>query len=173
MARKYGPIMQNGYLVEDIDAAAEHWTRAIGVGPFFKITGLKFKELYLRGAPAKIDMEVALAYWGDMQIELLKQNCDNETVYSDFRRQKTSGLHHVGVETQDLDGAVAELAALGCPPIWHGEAENGTRFAYVASDHHPGAMLELISLSPPIKEAFKAMKRAAETWDGRTTFASF
>ncbi|MEL7028626.1 MAG: VOC family protein [Pseudomonadota bacterium] len=173
MPRSYGPIMQNGYLVESIDEAAEHWAKRLGVGPFFKFSGLTFKELYLRDAPAEIDMTVAIAYWGDMQIELIEQHCSNETVYSDFARTKTTGLHHVGVETDDIDAAVSELGAAGCPPIWHGEAENGTRFAYVASDFHPGAMVELISFAEPVKPAFAAIKAAAENWDENTVFGSF
>jgi len=165
--------MQNGYVVEDLDAAAEHWARRLGVGPFFKFAGLQFKELYLKDKPAEIDMTVAIAYWGDMQIELIKQTCQNETVYSEFARAKTAGLHHVGVETDDIDAAVEELAAAGCPPVWRGEADNGTRFAYVASDFHPGAMVELIAFAEPVKPVFQAMKRAAETWDGETVFGRF
>ena len=35
MSRIFGPIRQNGYVVRDINAALEHWTSVVGMGPLF------------------------------------------------------------------------------------------------------------------------------------------
>ena len=37
MSRIFGKVCQNGYVVRDIEAALAHWTRILGVGPFFYI----------------------------------------------------------------------------------------------------------------------------------------
>ena len=35
MSRFLGEIRQAGYVVDDIEAAMDYWSRVLGVGPFF------------------------------------------------------------------------------------------------------------------------------------------
>ncbi|MFD2137196.1 hypothetical protein ACFSLT_22255 [Novosphingobium resinovorum] len=35
MSRIYGRIFQIAYVVPDLDEAVEHWTKSMGVGPFY------------------------------------------------------------------------------------------------------------------------------------------
>ena len=35
MSRHFGQIRQAGYVVPDIEAAMDYWSRVLGVGPFF------------------------------------------------------------------------------------------------------------------------------------------
>src|SRR3546814_2836450 len=73
MSRLFGPIFQTAYVVEDIDGALDHWTRVLGVGPFFMFpTPLPFAWLK-RDEVLTDEYDVlshaALAYSGDMMIE--------------------------------------------------------------------------------------------------------
>ena len=39
MSILFGPIRQMGYVVQDIEAAMQHWTRALRIGPFYYAEG--------------------------------------------------------------------------------------------------------------------------------------
>ncbi len=60
MAPRFGPIMQNGYVVRDLDRAMQHWTQVAGIGPFFVLEHIEFAEVLLHGKPAKFDISVAV-----------------------------------------------------------------------------------------------------------------
>ncbi len=165
--RNFGPVMQNAFLVDDMRAAIEHWARVMHVGPFFMFERVPFKEVWYRGQPATdIDLTVAIAYWGDVQIELIRQRNDVPSIYTDFRARHQTGLQHMGVMSADLDRDLARLEAQGIAPVQHGNAA-GMRFAYVATDHHAGGMIELIEATPATSAFFERMRRAARDWNGR------
>jgi hypothetical protein len=168
---EFGPVMQNAFLVEDVRAAIEHWTGTMGVGPFFVFERVPFKEAWYRGRPATdIDLTVAIAYWGEVQIELIRQNNDVPSIYSDFRARGHTGLQHIGVMSADLDADLTRLKCRGIVPVQHGNAA-GMRFAYVSTDFHPGGMVELIEATPKTIAFFARMREAAREWDGREPIA--
>ncbi len=160
-----GPIMQNGFVVRDWREAAEHWARALGVGPFFVVEHIEFAECRYRGAPATIDMSVAIAYAGDIQIELVQQHNDAPSIYNDFLEHNADGLQHVGALTEDLDRALDEND-LRDKILQDGITAAGQRFAYVDTVLHNGTMLEIIETNASMKKGFEYMKEAARRWDG-------
>jgi hypothetical protein len=166
MDRIFGPVMQNAFVVDDLDAALGHWIEKMGVGPFYVFQHVQFKDIFFRGNPASIDMTAAIAYWGDVQIELIKQHDDAPSIYREFRSAGQRGMQHMGVICSNLDQDLSRLRALGIAPVQWGSMPTGMRFAYVNSDFHPGAMIELIEAGPVINDYFKMMKEAAERWDG-------
>jgi len=168
MQKIFAPVMQNAFVVDDLEAAMDHWLNKMGVGPFFVFEHIKFKEAFFRGKPMNIDMTAAIAYWGDVQIELIKQYDDKPSIYNEFRGKGLRGMQHMGVLTGDLDAHLARLKPLGIEPIQWGSMPAGMRFAYVSSDYHPGAMIELIEAHESIVGFFKIMKDAAAQWDGRS-----
>jgi hypothetical protein len=68
-----GDIMQLAFVPEDFDAAVAHWTQTMGVGPFFIIEGIHLDGMKYRGQPTEAVFDLALAYWGDLQIELIRR----------------------------------------------------------------------------------------------------
>lgn len=165
MSRSFGPIMQNGYVVRDWRAAAEHWSRELGVGPFFVMEHIRFRSCTFRGAPAAIDMSVAIAYSGDHQIELVQQHNDAPSIYREFLDARGEGLQHVGALV-DAIGPIVAAAGWGERVIQAGETLVGQRFAYFDVGPHPGAMIELIEVGAEARAAFAYMKRAAAEWNG-------
>ena len=51
MNLRFGPVMQLGFVVPDLDRAMEHWTGNVGVGPFYVMSHIKFAEALYRGQP--------------------------------------------------------------------------------------------------------------------------
>jgi hypothetical protein len=122
-------------------------------------------------------MSAAIAYSGAVQIELIHQYDDSPSIYSEFTRRGFEGMQHMGVMTDSVDGDLESLARVGIEPVQHGRTAWGARFAYLGTDEqrgsHPGAMIELIERGPAINGAFKVIREAAESWDGREPLRRF
>jgi hypothetical protein len=161
---RLGPIMQNGYLVRDLEAAVRHWTQVLGIGPFFLFDHPKFDQLWYRGQKCAADISAAVAYWGDMQIELIQQWNDVPSTYRDFPAASVGGLHHVGAMTQSVAADIERLRERGIEPVQWGDL-GGIRFVYFATDQHPGGILELVEHGP-IDAYYAVFREAAATWDG-------
>lgn len=162
-----GPVMQNAFVVPDLEGAIEHWTKVMAVGPFFVFEHIAFDEYVFRGRAVKpVDLTMAIAYWHDLQIELIRQLDDSPSIYTEFRAAHGSGMHHMGIMTEVLDANLSELARRGVQPVQRGSLP-GMRFAYIATDHHPGGMIELIEAGRGTRALFERMREAARFWDGR------
>lgn len=163
---RFGPVVQNAYVVRDLQAAVHFWSSRMGVGPFYMLEHVEFGPAYFRGRPLTIDLTVAIAQWGNLQIELIVQHNDAPSIYSEFLAQHGEGLQHLGVLSQDLDADVARLAQLGIERVQWGETAAGMRFAYLNTDQQAGAMVELIESGPAVQAFFEKIRRAGEQWDG-------
>jgi methylmalonyl-CoA/ethylmalonyl-CoA epimerase len=163
---RFGPVMQMGFVVPDLERAMAHWTDTVGVGPFFVLSHIQFAEVSYRGKPTRADISVGLAQWGEVQVELIQQFDDEPSIYRDFPYRERGGLQHVGVMTDSVADDLARLRPLGVEAVQAGSTANGIRFAYVSTDHYPGAMIELIEHGP-IDDFFALVRKAAHGWDGR------
>ena len=167
MRRIFGPVMQNAFVVTDLDAALDHWTRVMGVGPFFVFERVEFAEIWYRGQSAlDIDLSVAIGYWGNLQIELIRQRNDVPSIYTDFPGRQAGGLQHMGVITESVSRDLERLQELGIEAVQYGTTTGGLRFAYVSTNQHPGGMIELIESNPGMLKFFAKMQAAAQQWDG-------
>lgn len=164
--RRFGPIVQNAFVVRDLQAAVEHWSGQIGVGPFYLLEHIQFGDVYFRGAPLTLDMSVAIAQWGEVQIELIVQHDTVPSIYSEFLGRHGEGLQHVGVMTDSLDAHLERLRPLGIEAVQWGATAAGMRFAYVNTDRQAGGMIELIETGPAVEAFFAKVRGAAAHWDG-------
>ncbi len=168
MERLFGPVMQNAFVVTDLDAALNHWTRVMGVGPFFQFERVEFAQAWYRGrSVVDMDLTVAIGYWGSLQIELIHQRNDVPSIYTDFPARQLGGLQHMGVLTDSVARDLGRLKSVGVEAVQQGTTAGGLRFAYVSTDQHPGGMIELIESNPRMLRFFAKMEAAAQEWDGR------
>ena len=72
MSRLFGGVIQNGYVVRNIEAAMRHWIDVLGVGPWFYIDHLPVADFQYKGQPSPVDISLALANSGTLQIELIQ-----------------------------------------------------------------------------------------------------
>ncbi len=174
MSRVFGPIFQSGYVVQDLDAAIQHWTKNVGVGPFYVFPRIEFSECFFRGRPANIEMAVAMSYSGDTQIELIKPMNDVPSIYSEFTAAGHQGLHHVGILSDHYSEDLKRITDSGREVIQGGRTKANAGFAYFESDPaFPGTMVELIEASPNMHSFFAKLKAEAQTWDGVKTTRVF
>ena len=56
-----GDIMQLAFVPDDFDAAIAHWTKVMGVGPFFLMEGIHLEGMKYKGEPTDAVFDLALA----------------------------------------------------------------------------------------------------------------
>jgi len=162
----FGEIRQLGYVVPDIEAAMDYWSRVLGVGPFFYAERVPVVNFTYRGAPSSPVTSVALANSGAVQVELIQQRNDAPTMYRDFVAAKGSGLQHVVYWTQNFDADMERRSARGFKVGMGGEVGARGRFVYFETEYHPGAVIELSEVEGPKGRMFDLIRNAATGWDG-------
>ncbi|MBX3493749.1 MAG: VOC family protein [Parvibaculum sp.] len=167
MSRIFGKVCQNGYVVRDIEAALKHWTEILGVGPFFYIDRVKCDWFTYRGKPSPVEMSIALANTGDLQIELIQQRNDAPSMYLDFLNAGREGLQHMSYWTVNYQADYDRALAAGYKVGHEGQigGEQG-RFVYFDTETHPGTVIEMSDISGAKGKFFAHIRRAAESWDG-------
>jgi hypothetical protein len=159
-----GPIRQIGYLVDDLDAALSSWV-TLGVGPWFVMRGVPVRGLY-RGAPCETKLSLALANSGEMQIELIAQDDDAPSIYTEFLRSNGPGYHQLAYWTEEFDRTMAAVREAGWPVVWLGDESVGTRFAYVEPPNSPAQVIEIMELNEVTAGMGTFVRDAAAGWDG-------
>ena len=160
-----GEVMQLAYVPADFDAALAHWLK-VGAGPFFALDHVQLEDVRYRGQPAKVDFSMLLGYWGDLQIELIRQHDDAPSIYAAWRQAGREGLHHVCILVDDMAAARAAVAAAGGQVEQEAKVPGGGEVIYVDTGGGPGTMVEILKPAPGGRDFFAFMREAARTWDG-------
>jgi len=166
MSRLFGAIRQNGYVVRDIELALRHWTEVLGVGPFFYFERVPIEDFRYRDAPSPLEVSIALANSGPLQIELIQQRNDAPSMYRDFLAAGREGLQHVACWTGTFDAELERLTSAGYAVGQSGHIGEGGRFVYFETEAHPGTVLELSEISGEKGRFFRHVEKAASHWDG-------
>lgn len=159
-------IIQNSWVVPDIQAAMQHWVESAGIGPFFLVEGITIEEQRHRGRPTNVEVSFALAQAGDVQVELVCQHNDAPSAYRDTVPAGTTAFHHVACYCDAYDRDMAAYTDAGAEVAFSGSF-GGKRFAYLDTSAELGAMVELIEASDVQAEFFARIRDAAAEWDGQ------
>ena len=165
MSALFGPVIQQGYVVPDIQAAMRHWIER-GIGPFFIEEHIRPKGEY-DGKPIRPDLSAAFAYSGDQQIEVIEQHDDDPTIYGDFLEvHPNGGLQHLAVWVDDIAQTTADLETAG--RRYTVRQRYGDGHAYLDSADQPGVMVQLMARSGHLVELMDTIRAASIGWDGVT-----
>jgi catechol 2,3-dioxygenase-like lactoylglutathione lyase family enzyme len=177
MSRFFGEIRQLAYVVPDIEAAMDHWSRVLGVGPWFYNPRVPIKNYQHRGRSYEPHNSVALANSGSLQVELVQTRNDVPSMYREFTEAGHQGAQHVAYWTEDFDADLERLQAQGFKVAMSGEVGERGRFVYFDNaDHpglHPGAVIELSEVAGPKGKLFRLIRESSEGWDGRDPVRAF
>lgn len=160
-----GKLMQIAYVVDDLDDATRYWVDVMGVGPFFQLeAGSEGADLFeYRGTPCQANYSVRIGYWGEVQVELIRQNNDAPSIYSKWRNGEC--LHHTCIMVDDMAKALKVCAANGAALLQEGKYGDA-HFAYVDTGRGPGSILELFMAPGDIRERYARFREAARNWTG-------
>ena len=165
--RGYGPIMQLGYVVRDFEGAIKFWSGEMGVGPFFQIEHVPFDGSQYLGQPSAVDITTAIAYWGDVQIELIRQHNAIESTFKAWYDSGGTGVHHLCVQVDDLESVRRRCIEAGGTVVQEAWMNGAGHFIYVDLGNEAATLVEFAELHPTFKDLFAYMRRAAVDWDGR------
>jgi hypothetical protein len=167
MRRFFGKVCQNGYVVRDIEAALTHWTEVLGVGPFYYIERVECDWFTYKGEPSPVEMSIALANTGDLQIELIQQRNDAPSMYMDFLNAGREGLQHMSYWTTEFQADYDRAVAAGYKVGHEGQIGGPQgRFVYFDTETHPGTVIEMSDISGAKGKFFEHIRNAAANWDG-------
>lgn len=164
-----GEVMQLAFVPPDFDAAVRHWTQVMGVGPFYLMEGIHLEGMKYKGEPTAAAFDLALAYWGDMQVELIRPRDDHPSIYSgeyaDVGTGPLGGLHHVCILVDDIEEAYRVCCEQGAEIVIEGQLGD-SRVIYVDPGMGPGHLVEILQQGESGPDLFAMIKQAGKDWDG-------
>ena len=155
----YGRIFQLGYVTDDLDQAVRGYS-ALGV-EHFRIIEVGAAA----GRPAPYGARIAMAWLGELMIELIQPVGTPAPVYVDDLPPPGSRrcvFNHVGVAVSDRaawDGLTGELERRGLPIAWRGSDPANFDVAYVDTRPSIGHYSEFIHVCPRLAEMFAQVPR--------------
>ena len=161
-----GEVFQLAFVPGDFDGALKFWIDTMGAGPFWMLDHVRLEDMRHQGEASDVDFSMALGYWGDLQIELIRQHNDAPSIYKSWRDEGREGLHHVCILVDDMEEARRVCADTGSVVIQAARVPGGGEVIYVDTGGGPGTMVEVLKPSAGGREFFAMMRDASRGWDG-------
>ena len=159
-------FFQMGFVVDDLVATAHRWASVHGVGPFHVLPAREVECTY-RGASTSVDLQVAVAQAGPVQIELIHQRDDRPSVFRELPMAGASGFHQVCTVVPEYGPAVAAYADAGYEVACEIPGTRGApSVAYVDTVADFGFFTEVVEGSELFLAQLAAISATCATWDG-------
>lgn len=128
-----GTIRQIAYVVDDIDQAISRWHDGYGLGPFVVARNEKLmaNALYRGDISEEVVLDLAFAYIGELQLELISLKNDVPSMYREVLDRDQRELQHYGCCVPDFDRALACYQASGFQPIVQAGTKGLAQMHYV------------------------------------------
>ena len=153
-----GPIFQICWVVEEIEAAEQEFTRQWGVERWLRMPDIAFgpETTTYRGEPADYVVHVSIGYAGQPTARVDPTSVRTQPVHGvpgDSRRRSSSH----GLGSDDYEATLLEAERRGMSVVQQGRVEGaGMEFSYL--DAGPlGGYVELMKLSPEIRLMFASL----------------
>lgn len=174
IGRGFGRVVQVAYLVEDIDLAMERWLAQAGLGPWSCFRHIELESVF-DGEPLTLRIHEALAYMGDLQIQLVQplHTASEHTPYQENLQLGRWGMHHMAFFSEQIDADVARARDQGFERTCEMRDLSGHRYFYCQSKTMPEVWIEFLEVYPKLREIFETGIGDAARWDGRDPIRNF
>jgi len=152
--------VQIAWVTRDLDATEKALTTLLGAKKWTRIPDVHFgpDSCTYRGQPADFIAHISLSYAGDTQLELLAP-VSGESIYTEFLDAAGPGLHHVCIESDDVEASVVAATSHGAEMVQRGVMPGGIEFAYVAAEDAGVPYIEFAHIPPDIRVLFDYIKQ--------------
>ena len=165
---KAAAIVQNCYVVRDLEEGCARFRRLYGIGPFVGGQIMELTDHVYRGQPAPpIELRAAFAQAGDMNIELVELVSTAPNPFRDMFPEGTEGFHHVAMFCDDFVAACDHFVGIGHPLISEACLLPGIKVGFIDARKAIGHMIELYPENEIIRGVFRRIRDAAGQWDGK------
>jgi hypothetical protein len=162
-----------GYVVDDLERAAEQWAAVAGVGPFLVLEHVAFDEFTVDGQPALLDHSAAFAAFGDQFVELqVVHDFSPAATGRLFRAGQPGNLNHVAFAVADPAAESERLSGNGVPLVVRARTA-GLGIVLHDVSAELGFAVELHQDGEALRGLFEQVRRAALGWDGREPLRQF
>lgn len=161
-------IVQNCYIVRNLEQACERLHRLYGIGPFLGGGYAELAEHVHRGRPAPpIGLRGVFVQSGDLNLELVELVSTTPSAFHDMFPNGQEGFHHAAMFCADYAGQRDAFIAAGLPLASEFSVPFGAQICYIDAREPLGHMLELYPENEIIRAMYRQTREAAENWDGR------
>jgi hypothetical protein len=147
-----GKLIELGYVVRDMAAAANFFGTAMGVGPFVLYEGIAMRDALYLGKPFGSKIDIALGGVGDgTVIELIVHHGVAPSPFHSPEPGQLFRFNHWSTFTGDFEAELVRQAAIGLAPVLtaaFGDDEPA-RIAYLGGGAIGDCYLELMERDPP------------------------
>jgi len=171
MTPRFGPIVQAAYLVSNLADAIEQWSAALGLPLFYRIDNVPFESMTYRGQAVQFPLSTAIAYSGDLQIELLLSMPEQEAQFPEFFRTGEGKLHHYQIRTVNIDELLKQKQWRD-RTLLRGKSSAGMEICFVDADLPDGSFLEIVETSADVLLFMDKFKTLSNTWTGEPQVVS-
>jgi Glyoxalase/Bleomycin resistance protein/Dioxygenase superfamily len=154
-----------GYVVEDLQAGAQHFASAFGAGPFFGMEHLEFDEVSYLGQPAVYDHSSAFGQCGPILIEISVVHDAQPRGLRDALVKPGEGVGHVAWLTDSLPDEVSRLTAAGHTPF-HAGRTGPASAVWFEGGPVVGHPIEVLQRRDELLHFYEMVRSASEGWDG-------
>ena len=165
---KGAKIIQNAYVVDNLEEAMQRWTDIYGIGPWIVLPHVQGNNLTYRGKPAELDFSAGFVQTGEINIELIEQHTDGPSAFRDMFAPGEEGFHHVAIISEDFEGDIARFEAAGCEMVTYFDTGPGSGIAFIDARPKLGHMIELYQNPAAINALYDVIRMAGENWDGES-----
>lgn len=147
--------VQIAWVTNDLDATENALTTLLGAKKWVRVPDVHFSPdtCTYRGEPADFVAHISFSYAGETQLELIAP-VSGKSVYTEFLDRAGPGLHHICVEVDDVDAAVASAEV-----VQRGTMPGGMEFAYLTAAAAGVPYIEIAHISPEIRQFFDYVKQ--------------
>ena len=162
-------IVQVAYHVTDIRRAALDMAARFGAGPFFVNENIRLAWGEHRGTPTDFVHSSAYGQWGELMVELFRQEDDSlNSPYRDMFAADQEGLHHTALMVPDMEQAFAYFEGNGMPVVTRCGLRDGgsVDFAFIDARGTLGHMIEIYPKSAGVLGFYRMIRDASVGWNG-------
>ncbi|MFO7665917.1 MAG: VOC family protein [Desulfobacterales bacterium] len=144
---KLSKVSQIGIVVPDIGKAVRYYSKILDIKPWFR-SKTKSNDVIFKGESFSLKLDIALAFSGGLEIELIQMLTDRECIYSDIMNKQGGGLHHIGAMVTGFDKKLEQMKSAGVGVIQSGVIKTVggavTKYAYMDTVSTCGIISEII-----------------------------
>jgi hypothetical protein len=164
-------IVQNCYVVRNLESACERFHKLYGIGPFVGGATSELGHHCHRGRPAPaITLRSVFVQSGDLNVELVELQSTTPSAFHDIYPNGGEGLHHAAIFCDDYEAERARFIALGYPVASEFTLNFGASICYMDARPTLGHMIELCPENAIIRDRYRQARDAAANWDGRQLY---
>lgn len=160
-------IVQNCYVVRDLDEACARFHALFGIGPFVGGAEVELSDHVYRGRVADpITLRGVFVQSGDLNIELVQLISTGASAFRDMFPRDEEGLHHAAMFADSYDDEKARWAEAGHPVVSEFTTGFGAKICYIDARAELGHFIELYPEHPTIRAMYSQTVEEARIWDG-------